>query len=305
MGSKTKLLKVIWDYFVRFFKDIGFIEAIILGLFLILSSFKVISVKSNNLCTIFIFIILFICALSYLFTKKPRKVDKIIGSKEYKKVVSLIRAILYFFYLAIISGIVLRYLPMSPKDGHLVKELVKLIIVIMLYIEVLLILSGWKFSDLILLFLLLIPLIILIGGFNINWWAAITAFMVLWNFINSKEFLELIHKGRKIVKVPRKFSYTWKRNRLVAYLSTFLLYIAFIFSSFFENEKMSAFYKGSLRIQTFVYMFVIGTFISIFCLLYYKFSTEKNLSRSRKVIIFIGDFLKLGEIKSILFPYLK
>ncbi|EMC29753.1 hypothetical protein SMU86_07508 [Streptococcus mutans U2A] len=86
----------------------------------------------------------------------------------------------------------------------------------------------WKI--LLILFSLACFIIFFMGTFSIKQWALVSGILVLWNYMNSKNFLTLIRKGKKLDKIPAKIEYIWQRNNFLSYIFVIMLYITFLIS---------------------------------------------------------------------------
>ena len=104
---------------------------------------------------------------------------------------------------------------------------------------------GIKLRTLLLLMLVLLPILLLLGVFDIKWWALVTGFITLWNFINSEDFLTYLRGGEALKDVPKELKYRWSINKLVIYIFTFLFYFSLIVSSFFEKQDPRSFEEYS------------------------------------------------------------
>ena len=168
------------------------------------------SLRENNCFNLSIISIYFISSFVYIFKYRPMKVENIKRSVEYKKIISLIREFEYTISLTVITSTIYRFLNMLnflPKiiveNNAGITNLIILIITIRLYFYVVSIIIGLKIWVLLLLIIVAIPLVYLIGVFDIGWWALVSGLMIIWNFINSKDFLTLLNKEKKLVKFQK------------------------------------------------------------------------------------------------------
>ncbi len=60
-----------------------------------------------------------------------------------------------------------------------------------------------------LLFVTIYVSLFIIGIFDIKWWALASP-LVLWNYINSREFLIFLNKGDTKINIPAKLEYKGK-----------------------------------------------------------------------------------------------
>lgn len=78
-----------------------------------------------------------------------------------------------------------------------IKDIYFLLLAYSLIFSLLAIMIGIKLRTLLLLMLVLLPILLLLGVFDIKWWALVTGFITLWNFINSEDFLTYL-RGEKL-----------------------------------------------------------------------------------------------------------
>ncbi len=302
-----------------FFKNIGVFQTVLCSVLIyiyilnkLIPSLSI-SLAEDNVCNWIIIAIFSISSLVYILKYKPQKVDNISGSADYKKSISLIREFEYTMSLVILTGSLIRILSLIeffPKfiveNGSTISNILNLIIVIRLYFSVISIIIGLKKWILLLLIIIGIPIIYLVGLFNIGWWALISGLMIIWNFINSKDFLVLFNKGKEIDKVPKKLNYIWQRNKIVFYIVTTLIYLVLIISGSFENDKMSILDRANVRIITLALFMIAIVFIFLLILLLkYLFNQNKMLQKivnKRKESWF---FIKLANIINFYFKYHK
>lgn len=302
-----------------FFKNIGVFQTVLCSVLIFLYILNKlipslsISLAEDNVCNWIIIAIFSISSLVYILKYKPQNVDNISGSADYKKSISLIREFEYTMSLVILTGSLIRILSLIeffPKfiveNGSTISNILNLIIVIRLYFSVISIIIGLKKWILLLLIIIGIPIIYLVGLFNIGWWALISGLMIIWNFINSKDFLVLFNKGKEIYKVPKKLNYIWQRNKIVFYIVTTLIYLVLIISGSFENDKMSILDRANVRIITLALFMIAIVFIFLLILLLkYLFNQNKMLQKivnKRKESWF---FIKLANIINFYFKYHK
>lgn len=135
-----------------------------------------ISIKENNFFNLSVISIYFISSFVYIFKYRPMKIENIKKSVEYKKIISLIREFEYTISLTVITSTIYRFCKMLnflPKiiveNSAGITNLIILIITIRLYFYVLSIIIGLKIWVLLLLIIVAIPLVYLIGVFDIGW----------------------------------------------------------------------------------------------------------------------------------------
>lgn len=234
------------------------------------------------------------------------KVENIKRSVEYKKIISLIREFEYTISLTVITSTIYRFLNMLnflPKiiveNNAGITNLIILIITIRLYFYVVSIIIGLKIWVLLLLIIVAIPLVYLIGVFDIGWWALVSGLMIIWNFINSKDFLTLLNKGEEVSKIPKKLNYIWQRNKVIFYLVTTLIYLVLIISGLFEKDDISVLDRANIRLKTFALfmMALICVFVIVLSLiyLYSHFEMLKRMVDKRKDNWFFSKLIKVIE----------
>lgn len=109
-----------------------------------------------------------------------------------------------------------------------------LIIAVCVLLSIFMIWVNIPWKILLILFSLACFIIFFMGTFSIKQWALVSGILVLWNYMNSKNFLTLIRKGKKLDKIPAKIEYIWQRNNFLSYIFVIMLYITFLISSTVE-----------------------------------------------------------------------
>ena len=243
------------------------------------------------------------------------KIENIKKSVEYKKIISLIREFEYTISLTVITSTIYRFCKMLnflPKiiveNSAGITNLIILIITIRLYFYVLSIIIGLKIWVLLLLIIVAIPLVYLIGVFDIGWWALVSGLMIIWNFINSKDFLTLLNKGEEVSKIPKKLNYIWQRNKLIFYLVTTLIYLVLIISGLFEEKGISVLDRANIRLKTFglFMMALIFVFVIVLSLiyLYNHFKMLRRIVDKRKDNRFFSKLIKVIEFYTYYHKYI-
>lgn len=105
-----------------------------------------------------------------------------------------------------------------------------LIIAVCVLLSIFMIWVNIPWKILLILFSLACFIIFFMGTFSIKQWALVSGILVLWNYMNSKDFLTLIRKGKKLDKIPAKIEYIWQRNNFLSYIFVIMLYITFLIS---------------------------------------------------------------------------
>ncbi|WP_237738617.1 hypothetical protein [Streptococcus mutans] len=105
-----------------------------------------------------------------------------------------------------------------------------LIIAVCVLLSIFMIWVNIPWKILLILFSLGCFIIFFMGTFSIKQWALVSGILVLWNYMNSKNFLTLIRKGKKLDKIPAKIEYIWQRNNFLSYIFVIMLYITFLIS---------------------------------------------------------------------------
>lgn len=274
-----------------------------------------ISIKENNFFNLSVISIYFISSFVYIFKYRPMKIENIKKSVEYKKIISLIREFEYTISLTVITSTIYRFCKMLnflPKiiveNSAGITNLIILIITIRLYFYVLSIIIGLKIWVLLLLIIVAIPLVYLIGVFDIGWWALVSGLMIIWNFINSKDFLTLLNKGEEVSKIPKKLNYIWQRNKLIFYLVTTLIYLVLIISGLFEEKGISVLDRANIRLKTFglFMMALIFVFVIVLSLiyLYNHFKMLRRIVDKRKDNRFFSKLIKVIEFYTYYHKYI-
>lgn len=169
---------------------------------------------------------------------------------------------------------------------------------------------GIKLRTLLVLMIVLLPILLLLGAFDIKWWALVTGFISLWNFINSEDFLTYLRVGKSLKDVPRELKYKWSINKLVIYIFTFLFYFSLIISSFFEKQDPRSFEEylnnGATRVYSMLSLVVL--LMVLFGLIfgyYYLLNREQKGGRIAKILLNVGKKIGLDKFNSTIKLYVK
>jgi hypothetical protein len=170
---------------------------------------------------------------------------------------------------------------------------------------------GMKLFKFLGIFLFIIaPLTAFIGAFDVKWWAAVSGLLVLWNYINSKDFLVFLRNGKDIKNVPLKLEYIWQRNKLFANIGTMLFYFSLIISSYFEKQNPRSFEEylnnGATRVYSMLSLVVLlmvlfGLIFGYYCLL----NREQKGRRIAKILLNVGKKIGLNKFNDTLKLYIK
>ncbi|CTI27422.1 Uncharacterised protein [Streptococcus pneumoniae] len=191
-----------------------------------------------------------------------------------------------------------------------IKEIFILLSAYSLIFSLLAIMMGIKLRTLLILMIVLLPILLLLGVFDIKWWALVTGFITLWNFINSEDFLTYLRVGKSLKDVPRELKYKWSINKLVIYIFTFLFYFSLIISSFFEKQNPRSFEEylnnGATRVYSMLSLVVL--LMVLFGLIfgyYYLLNREQKGGRIAKILLNVGKKIGLDKFNSTIKLYVK
>lgn len=256
-------------------------------------------VKSIKLLSLNIYAWIFvIILLFYLVRYRPRdkKINYLPKSSIYKQYVSFFREI-FFSISLIMFCLFLLSLFSNNKPNKEIISIITTLGLLRLIISTMMILTELSFISLTLLFVTIYVSLFIVGIFDIKWWALATSILVLWNYMNSREFLIFLNKGDTKIDIPAKLEYRWQVNKIISYVATFILYLSLIFSSVLIEKSNSTFFeRGTMRFYTFFGIIVVIILIYAFSRFY--FSRNNSLSHNfiGKLFIKIGDFLCLSKL---------
>lgn len=179
-----------------------------------------------------------------------------------------------------------------------------------LIFSLLAIMIGIKLRTLLVLMIVFLPILLLLGAFDIKWWALVTGFITLWNFINSEDFLTYLRGGKKLENIPKELKYKWSINKFVIYVFTFLFYFSLIISSFFEKKSPCSFgdYLSNGATRVYSMLFLVVSMIILFGILfgyYYLLNQEKEEGRVAKFLLNIGKKMGLNKFNNTIQLYVK
>lgn len=306
-------------FFQTLLRDIGIVQTLLIVSFLISFIFlkyilkTELSLKENNFFNWLVLIIFFISSIRYVIKFRPRSITDVKGTVEYKKIVSLLREVEYSVSLITIYSITVRLISLSfinPSYLELLSSIAVLIISIRLQFSTIAIILGVPKTAVLLLILIMVPVTYMIGIFDISWWAIISGLLMIWNFINSKDFLSFQLRGYEIKKVPESLNFKWHKNRLAGYCITTVIYIVLIVSNFFEKKGMSIIDRANVRLYTVIggilILLVLVIIFSLMSYLYGKNDRVKNIVdelkkhqiyiKTMEIILPSNKYLKILEI---------
>lgn len=287
--------------FKRFLDDI-FIKIILIMIFLVMIAFLW---KGTIVANISLFLLVIVSCLYII--KIYFQTNQLDRNNDFVKIILIVREIIQFFaYIFIQIGISkILYFFIPTETIELLEVICRYFIIYKLLFSFIAIMLGVKLFKCIGVFLfVIIPIIAFIGAFDVKWWAAVTGLLVLWNYINSKDFLVFLRNGKNIKNPPFKLEYVWQRNKLFANMGTVIFYISLVISSFFEKESMTFIDRAVPRIYSLAGITVVLSVVYLFLLLYFAFSYGNYPSSNfGKIILWIGKKLKLGQLTNLINLY--
>ena len=265
-------------------------------------------ITNNSIIENILYLIMTAIAISYFFSSYNHKLDR---RNDNNKVALTIRSIVYRFFLVVILKWVTILL--SSLGIMLNKNLIDLFSLILPYsliFSLLAIMIGIKLRTLLVLMIILLPILLLLGAFDIKWWALVTGFITLWEFINSEAFLTYLRMGNELKSIPKELKYKWSVNKFTAYIVTFLVYASLVISSLFEIQNPSSFedYLSNGATRVYSMLFLIVSMIILFGILfsyYYLLNQKKEEGRVAKFLLNIGKKIGLDKFNSTIKLYVK
>ena len=253
-----------------------------------------------------------ILSISYFSLSNYYKLDR---KNDENKPALAIRSIVYRYFLVIILKWIQIWL---SSFGIIINksfiELFSLILAYSLIFSLFAIIVGIKLRTLFVLMIVFLPILLLLGVFDIKWWALVTGFITLWNFINSEDFLTYLRGGKELKNVPKELKYKWLINKFVIYIFTFLFYFSLIIASFFEKRTPCFFEdyisNGAIRVYSMLFLmaFLVVLFGILFGILfgyYYLLNKKERKGRIVKCILSIGEKVGLDKFNNTLKLYIK
>lgn len=249
-----------------------------------------------------------VLSISYFSLSNYYKLDR---RKDENKPALAIRSIVYrFLWIVILAWVQILLSSFNISLDEQIKDIYFLLLAYSLIFSLLAIMIGIKLRTLLLLMLVFLPILLLLGVFDIKWWALVTGFITLWNFINSEDFLTYLRGGKDLKDVPRELKYKWSINKLVIYIFTFLFYFSLIVSSFFEKQNPRSFEEylsnGALRVYSMLFLVVL--MIVLFGILfgyYYLLNQKKKRGRIAEFLLNVGRKIGLNKFNNTLKLYIK
>lgn len=210
MKGEYKIIKAGKKNVIDFLNDIGIKPLLSLILLVIIVAVdKTSLMKSIKLFSLNIYSWVFvIILLYYLVCYRPRdkRINDLAKSSIYKQYVSFFREIFFSISLIMFSSILLS-LFFDTKTSSEIISIITTLGLLRLMISITMILTELSFISLMLLFVTIYVSLFIIGIFDIKWWALATSLLVLWNYINSREFLIFLNKGDTKINIPAKLEY--------------------------------------------------------------------------------------------------
>ena len=295
------------NFFTELFHNIfGWRILLAIGIFL-LTIYQ--SQITNNLINEnILYLIMTVIAISYFRSSYNHKLDR---KNDNHKVALTIRSIVHrFFLVVILKWITILLSSLGIVLNKNLIDLFSLILPYSLIFSVFAILIGVKLITFLFVMIGFFPILLLIGAFDIKWWALVTGFITLWNFINSEDFLTYLRGGKKLKNVPKELKYKWSINKFVIYIFTFLFYFSLVVSSFFEKKIPCSFedYLSNGTTRVYSMLFLIVSIMILFCLLfayYYQLNQNKAKGKVAKFLLKTGNIICLDKFNSTIKLYVK
>ncbi|MEZ7600272.1 hypothetical protein [Streptococcus sp. 27098_8_69] len=249
-----------------------------------------------------------ILSISYFTLSNYYQLDR---KNEKNKLALAIRSIVFrFLWIVILAWIQILLSSFNISLDDQFKEICSLLLAYSLIFSLLAIMIGIKVRTLLVLMIVFLPILLLLGAFDIKWWALVTGFITLWNFINSEDFLMYLRGGKKIENVPKELKYKWSINKFVIYIFTFLFYFSLIISSFFEKKSPCSFedYLSNGATRVYSMLFLVVSVIILFSILfgyYYLLNHKKEEGRVAKFLLNIGKKMGLNKFNNTIQLYVK
>gem|GEM_PF-9969 len=300
MKGEYKIIKTGKKNVIDFLNDIGIKPLLsLIILVIIVAVDKTSLIKSIKLFSLNIYSWVFvIILLFYLVCYRPRdkRINDLAKSSIYKQYVSFFREIFFSISLIMFSSILLG-LFFDTKTNREIISIITTLGLLRLMISITMILTELSFISLMLLFVTIYVSLFIIGIFDIKWWALATSLLVLWNYINSREFLIFLNKGDTKIDIPAKLEYRWQVNKIVSYIVTFIIYFSLLFSSVLIEKSNSTFFeRGTVRFYTFFGTTVVIILLYVFSRFYFSRNNSLSHNLIGKLFINIGDFICLYKL---------
>ena len=253
-------------------------------------------------------LVMVMLSISYFALSNYYKLDR---KNDGDKPALVIRAIVsIFLWIVILAWIQILLSSFNINLDEQFMEICSLLLAFLLIVSLLAIIIGIKFRTLLVLMMVLLPILLLLGAFDIKWWALVTGFITLWNFINSEDFLTYLRGGKKLENVPKELKYKWSINKFVIYILTFLFYFSLIISSFFEKKNPCYFedYLSNGATRVYSMLFLVVSMIILFGILfgyYYLLNQKTEEGWVAKFLLNIGKKIGLDKFNSTIKLYVK
>ena len=223
-------------------------------------------------------LVMVMLSISYFALSNYYKLDR---KNDGNKPALAIRVIVSrFLWIVILAWIQISLSSFNISLDDQFKEICFLLLAYSLIFSLLAIMMGIKLRTLLVLMIVLLPILLLLGAFDIKWWALVTGYITLWNFINSEDFLTYLRGGKKLENVPKELKYKWSVNKFIAYIVTFLVYASLVISSLFEIKNPSSFedYLSNGATRVYSMLFLVVSMIILFGILfgYYYLLNQKT-----------------------------
>lgn len=272
--------------------------------------FIVYSIREANYPIIKYLLLLFmvILSISYFSLSHYYKLDR--KNDENKPALAIRSIVSRFLWVVIFVWIQILLSSFNISLDDQFKEICSLLLAYSLIFSLLAIMIGIKLRTLLVLMIVLLPILLLLGAFDIKWWALVTGFITLWNFINSEDFLTYLRGGKKLENVPKELKYKWSVNKFTAYIVTFLVYASLVISSLFEIQKPISFeeYLSNGATRVYSMLFLVVSMIILFGILfgyYYLLNQKKEEGRVAKFLLNTGKKIGLDKFNSTIKLYVK
>lgn len=140
-------------------------------------------------------LVMVMLSMSYFALSNYYKLDR---KNDEDKLALAIRSIVFrFLWIVLLVWIQILLSSFNVNLDEQFKEIYFLLLAYSLIFSLLAIMIGIKVRTLLVLMIVFLPILLLLGAFDIKWWALVTGFITLWNFINSEDFLMYLRGGKK------------------------------------------------------------------------------------------------------------
>ncbi|AGU82910.1 hypothetical protein SANR_0430 [Streptococcus anginosus C238] len=145
-----------------------------------------------------LYLVMVAISISYFLSSNHHKLDR---KNDNNKIALIIRSIVYRLLTVVI------FKCLTSVGIEINKNFIDLFFLLLSYsliFSLLAIMMGIKLRTLFVLMIVFLPILLLLGAFDIKWWALVTGFITLWNLYQFGRFSYLFTSWKRIKRCSKR-----------------------------------------------------------------------------------------------------